>query len=104
MVQWLIIQGRADGKLLAAARAEAVFFGVQQPQPAPWPDERRGAWRLRSLVAWAALSPASMPEIRGAVRKARPQASPQSGQACGSLNSAIGRMAVNGPQAAQAYS
>jgi hypothetical protein len=33
--QWLIIQGRAFGKLLAAAGAAVAFLGEQQPQPAP---------------------------------------------------------------------
>ena len=100
-LQWLIIQGRALGKDFAAAGV-AAFFGEQQPQPAPWAPERRGAWRLRSLVAWAALTPASIPAMRGAVRKARGLVVPQSGQSCGSRNSAIGRMTVKGPQASQA--
>ena len=99
--QWLIIHGRVLGKLFAAAGVVVVFAPLQQPHPAPCADDLRGALALRSFVANARRRPASIEARFGAVRKARPHAVPQSGQSCGSLNCAIGRSTVNGPQARQ---
>ena len=105
--QWLIIQGRAEGKLFAPFAAVAVFFDdfpEQQEQPAPCADERFGSCDARSLTPIALRRPASMPASRGAVRIARGASVPQSGQSHGSRYSDIARTAVNGPHASQRYS
>jgi len=75
---------------------------TQQPQPAGW-----GAFvALRLLTscsfeARALRRVGSMPAMAGALRNVRKAPAPQAGQAHGSRNSAIGRIAVNGPQFGQ---
>jgi hypothetical protein len=103
--QWLIIHGRADGNDLSADDpvSELLLFLApeQQPQPAPWLLERRGSCDDRSFVSAAMRLSRLMPRSAGAVRIARGASPPHSGQACGSSNSAIARMAENGPQLSQ---
>jgi hypothetical protein len=76
---------------------------MQQPQPAGWADEARLGSVALGLVTARATRPFAFPTtMAGALRKARATAVPQSGQVHGSRNCAMGRMAVNGPQASQA--
>jgi hypothetical protein len=106
--QWLIIQGRAVGKLFAPP---LVFFtrrdGLpeQQPQPAPcealYSPSVFGALALRSLVACAFRRSAGMQKKFGALKIARGEELSHFGQSCGASHSAIGRMSVNGPQSLQ---
>src|SRR6187402_2819415 len=110
--QWLIIHGRAVGKLLAPLRVcltrREGFLVVQQPQPAPcealYSPTVLGALELRSLVAWALRLSAGMQKKFGAVRITRGDSPSHRGQSCGASHSAIGRMSVNGPQSLQRYS
>jgi hypothetical protein len=106
--QWLIIQGRAVGKLLAPL---LVFFtsrdGLveQQPQPGPcaalyW-SSVFGALALRSLIVCAFRRSAGMQKKLGARKIARGEALSHFGQSCGASHSDIGRMSVNGPQSRQ---
>src|ERR1700733_8868765 len=109
--QWLIIHGRAVGKLFAPLR---VFLtsreGLVEQQPQPGPCDALywstvfGAWALRSLVAWALRLSEDMQKKFGAVRITRGDSLSHRGQSCGASHSAIGRMSVNGPQASQRYS
>jgi hypothetical protein len=80
--QWLIIQGRAEGKDLAAP-PELFDAPLQQAQPAPCPADRRGAWRLRSFASKALRLAELISAMRGAVSTARGAAAPQSGQSQG---------------------
>src|ERR1700704_161998 len=110
--QWLIIQGRAVGKLLAPLRvcftSRAGFLLEQQPQPGPcealYSADVIGALELRSLVAAALRLSEGMQKNAGAVRITRGDSVSQLGQSCGSSHSAIGRMSLNGPQSLQRYS
>ena len=110
--QWLIIHGRAVGKLFAPERVCLTnrdgFLPEQQPQPAPcaalYSAELFGAWRLRSLVAWALRLSDGMQKNAGAVSMTRGASTAQPGQSCGASHSAIGRISVNGPQSLQRYS
>src|SRR5690606_13558670 len=101
--QWLIIQGRALGKLLAPPGNFAVFdfclrrLGPQQEQLVPWVDESLGSCAARSLIAKALRRLLSMPASAGATTKARAAGTPQSGHPSGSALSAIGRRAVKIP-------
>jgi hypothetical protein len=73
---------------------------MQQPQPAGWPPlAGPGRRASRSFEARTLRRVGSMLAMAGAVRNVRDAPLPQTGQAQGSRNSAIGRMAVNGPQA-----
>ncbi len=109
--QWLIIQGRAVGKLLAPL---FVFFisrdGLVEQQEqlgaceALYSASVFGACALRSLTAWALRVSAGMQAKCGAVRITRGDEIAQLGQCCGRSHSAIGRMSVKGPQASQRYS
>jgi hypothetical protein len=106
MAQWLIIHGRAAGKLLAPdglCRARDGRAPLQHPQPGPWLPARlaRGACALRSLVAKAARRAPSMVASAGAVRIARGAATPQPGQGWGAAHAAIGCRSLNGPQRGQ---
>jgi hypothetical protein len=78
---------------------------TQQPQPAGW-AAFAGRWlfALRSFEARALRRVGSMPAMPGALRGVRGAPVPQAGQAHGSRNSAIDRIAVNGPHAWQSYS
>lgn len=99
-----IIQGRAEGKLLAAAGALADLRlrPEQQPQPDGWrPPDIFGAWLDRSLVAKAARRSVDIPDMRGAVRMARGAGTAQLGQGCGRADSAMGRTSEKLPQPAQ---
>jgi hypothetical protein len=106
--QWLIIHGRAVGKLLAPL---LVFFtrreGLveQQPQPAPcealYSPSVLGALELRSLVACAFRCSAGIQKKLGALRIARGDELSHFGQSCGASHSDIGSMSVNGPQSLQ---
>jgi hypothetical protein len=106
--QWLIIHGRAVGKLLAPL---LVFFtrreGLveQQPQPAPcealYSPTVLGALALRSLVACAFRRSAGMQKKFGALKIVRGDELSHFGQSCGASHSAIGRISVNGPQSLQ---
>ena len=106
--QWLIIHGRAVGKLLAPL---LVFFTIreglpeQHPQPgaceALYSPSVFGALALRSLVANALRRSEGMQKKFGALRIARGEETAQLGQICGESHSAIGRMSVNGPQSLQ---
>src|SRR5207253_460836 len=110
--QWLIIQGRAVGKLLAPlfvfVISRAGFLGEQQPQPGPcaalYSASVCGAWRLFSLVASALRRSEGMQKKFGAVRITRGEDSSHCGQASGRSHSAIGLMSVKGPQSLQRYS
>jgi len=105
--QWLIIQGRAPGELLAgtASAERPRLRGLQHPHDAGCaPPDRFGALALRSLVAWASRRPASMPDRHGADSSTRGAGPPHPAQGCGAWNSAIGRIASNGPQRGQSYS
>jgi hypothetical protein len=64
----------------------------------------RGAWALRSLVAWASRVAAGIVEQWGAVRITRGALESHAGQSEGKSHSAIGRMAVKGPHSLQRYS
>ncbi len=109
--QWLIIHGRAVGKLLPPL---LVFFtsreGLVEQQPQPGPCEALysptvlGALAERSLVAWALRLSLGMQKKFGAVRITRGASPVHCGQSCGASHSAIGRMSVNGPQSLQRYS
>jgi hypothetical protein len=106
--QWLIIQGRAVGKLFAPLR---VFFtsreGLPEQQPQPGPCEALywssvlGALALRSLLACAFRRSAGMQKKLGALKIARGDEPSHFGQSCGASHSDIGRMSVNGPQSLQ---
>jgi hypothetical protein len=109
--QWLIIHGRAVGKLLAPllvclTRREGLV--EQQPQPGPcaalYSPTVLGALAERSLVAWALRLSDGMQKKFGAVRMTRGDSVSQRGQSCGASHSAIGRMSVKGPQSLQRYS
>src|ERR1700730_6299539 len=109
--QWLIIQGRAVGKLLAPllvcfTRRDGLV--EQQPQPGPWKALYSasvfGACELRSLVAMAFRLSDGMQKKFGAVRITRGAETSHRGQSCGSSHSAIGRMSVKGPHSSQRYS
>src|SRR5260370_34453173 len=109
--QWLIIHGRAVGKLVAPlfvclTRREGLV--EQQPQPGPcdalYSPTVLGALALRSLVAWALRRSDGMQKKFGAVRITRGASTSHRGQSCGASHSAIGRMSVNGPQSLQRYS
>ena len=109
--QWLIIQGRAVGKLLAPL---FVFLmsrdGLLEQQEHPGACEALysasvlGACALRSLTLWAFRLSAGMQAKCGAVRMTRGEDAVQPGQSCGKSHSAIGRMSVKGPQASHRYS
>jgi hypothetical protein len=109
--QWLIIQGRAVGKLFAPLLVRFTSrdgLVEQQPQPEGcdalyWPRVL-GALALRSLVAWALRLSEDMQKKFGAVRITRGDSLSHFGQSCGASHSAIGRMSVNGPQSLQRYS
>jgi hypothetical protein len=105
--QWLIIHGRAVGKLFAPL---LVFFTVreglpeQQTQPGACgalSPNVLGALALRSLVAWAFRLSKGMQLKFGAVSMARGEELTHFGQLCGTSHSAIGRIWVNGPQSLQ---
>jgi hypothetical protein len=106
--QWLIIHGRAVGKLFAPL---LVFLtsrdGLveQHPQPAPcdalYSPTVLGALELRSLVAWALRRSAGMQKKLGALKMARGDELSHFGQSCGASHSDIGRISVNGPQSPQ---
>jgi len=94
--QWLIIHGRAEGKLLAPEAAVAVFDFFERLFMPPEQQEQLdgcffaayspvviGAWLARSLVAWAVRLSRDMPEKCGAVSITRGAIAPQSGQGCG---------------------
>jgi hypothetical protein len=110
--QWLIIHGRAVGKLLAPLlvcfTSRDGFLVEQQPQPGPWEAlysaSAFGALELRSLVAYAFRLSDGMHKNFGAVRMTRRDSVSHCGQSCGRSHSAIGRMSVNGPQSLQKYS
>ena len=72
---------------------------TQQPQPEGW-----AAFAPRSFEATGLLRAGSMPARLGALRETRGTLQPQVGQAHGSRNSAIGRIAVKGPHSWQSYS
>ncbi len=98
--QWLIIHGRAAGKLFAPPTASAVrLAGRQHPHDAGCRVARVGACALRSFVAFARRAAPSIPENAGAVNIARRAEAPHPAQGCGSWNAAIGRTAENGPHA-----
>jgi hypothetical protein len=106
--QWLIIQGRAVGKLFAPllvffTRREG--FPEQQPQPglcdALYWSSVLGALALRSLTAMALRLSAGMQRKLGALRIARGEGLEQFGHSPASSHSDIGRMSVNGPQSLQ---
>jgi hypothetical protein len=72
--QWLIIHGRALGKLFVPSDAVAVLLrlsGLQQPHEDPCEADERGSLALRSLTDIADLFVASMPAMKGACRIAR---------------------------------
>jgi hypothetical protein len=103
--QWLIIHGRAVGKLLAPSDVLAIRRLVkpeQQLQPARCDASRvssvGGALALRSLRPIAMRRMEDMVARFGMTRKARGDAAPHSGQEAGSPHSAIGRVNVNAPQ------
>jgi hypothetical protein len=108
MHQWLIIHGRAVGKLLAPF---LVFLtsrdGLveQHPQPGPcdalYSPTVLGAFELRSLVACAFRRSAGMQKKFGALKIARGEELSHFGQSCGESHSAIGCISVNGPQSLQ---
>ena len=115
--QWLIIHGRAVGKLFAPERVCLTnrdgFLPEQQPQPAPCLARSWlalycaivfGALRLCSLVAWALRLSEGMQKKAGAVSITRGAEVAHCGQSCGSSHSAIGLKSVNGPQSSQRYS
>ena len=109
--QWLIIHGRADGKLLAPLfvfRTSRDGLDEQQEQPgaceALYSASVFGACALRSFTTWALRWSAGMQAKCGAVRMTRGDDVVQLGQSCGRSHSAIGRMSVKGPQASQRYS
>src|SRR5260370_41498179 len=94
--QWLIIHGRAVGKLFAPlfvclTRREGLV--EQQPQPGPcealYSPRVFGALALRSLVAWALRLSEGMQKNAGAVRITRGEALSHCGQSCGASHSAI---------------
>lgn len=102
--QWLIIQGRfADAPFIVTRSATRPAPGrtplLQHPQEAGCAFDRVGAWALRSFVALACRTAPSIAANAGAVSIARGAALPHPSQECGSLNSAMGRTAVNGPHA-----
>jgi hypothetical protein len=75
---------------------------TQQPQPAGWAAfVARWLLPLRSFEARALRRVGSVLAMAGALRNVRDAPAPQAGQAHGSRNSAIGRIAVNGPHAWQ---
>ena len=87
------------------AAAGLDFAGVQHWHPGRCaPDDRRGAFALRSLVACALRRVADMEAIRGPVSNARGAEAPQPGQGCGCAYSSIGRDASKAPQAPHRYS
>jgi hypothetical protein len=109
--QWLIIHGRAVGKLFApllVCFTSREGLVEQHPQPGPcdalYSPTVLGALELRSLVAWALRVAAGMQEKFGAVKITRGDFFAHCGQSCGASHSAIGRMSVKGPQRLQRYS
>jgi hypothetical protein len=109
--QWLIIHGRAVGKLFAPLLVRLIGReGLVEQQPQPGPCEALysatvlGAFAERSLVAWALRLSEGMQKKFGAVRITRGEELSHCGQSCGASHSAIGRMSVNGPQSLQRYS
>lgn len=106
-LQWLIIQGRAEGKVLDPSARNNVldFFGapLQQLQPEPCPSDFdvAGACDDRSLVPIAVRVPASIMAKKGVVKNARGDDIPHSGQAQGSPDCDIGRFSVKPPQFGQ---
>jgi hypothetical protein len=81
--QWLIIHGLAEGNDLAPP-VEAFDAPLQQAQPAPCADDRRGSWRLRSFASKALRLVELIKAARGAVSTTRGADVPQSGQSQGS--------------------
>jgi hypothetical protein len=101
--QWLICQGLADGKVLEPSALRTAFdlpLPEQHEQPGPCPSllASFGSCRASSLVAWAVRDAESRTAKFGARRKALRAAFPQSGQSQGSPDTAMGLIAVNGPQ------
>jgi hypothetical protein len=96
---------RRSGPLDEKTRApfETIALGIghrrtQQPQPAGWADfVNGGLLALRSFELRALRRVGSMRARAGALRNFRDAPMPQAGQAHGSRNCAIGRIAVNGP-------
>ncbi len=87
--------------------APTAFFAAPEQHPQDGgcrPAERAGTCLLRSFVAWALRLWAGMQAKAGAVSITRGAAVPHSSHGIGNWNSAIGRSAVNGPQAGQSYS
>jgi hypothetical protein len=76
----------------------------QQLQEARWRLPFFGALALRSLTAAAWRRVGSIPDIAEAVSSARGAAPHTARRGCASSNSAIGLIAVNGPQSAHGYS
>jgi hypothetical protein len=106
--QWLIIHGRAVGKLLApflVLLTSRDGLAEQHPQPglcdALYSPTVLGAFALRSLVAYAFRLSAGMQKKLGALKIARGDELVHFGQSCGASHSAIGRISVNGPQSPQ---
>jgi hypothetical protein len=83
-------------------------FPEQQLHPAPCVPfidaSVRGAWALRSFVAWASRACGDIVAQCGAVRMTRGACDPHFGHSDGNSHSAIGRIWVNGPHALQRYS
>lgn len=110
-VQCEIIQGRLVGKLLAPFLPRAVNLEgrlEQHAQPvgcaALYSASALGACALRSLVACARRRSGDIVAQYGAVSSTRGASILQPGHCSGSSHSAIGRMAVNGPQSLHIYS
>jgi hypothetical protein len=106
--QWLIIHGRAVGKLFApllvlVTRREG--FPEQQPQPGACEaldsPSVLGAFALRSLMAKALRRSDGMQKKFGAFRMARGDEAAHLGQFRGASHSDIGRMSANGPHLLQ---
>ncbi|GGE01471.1 hypothetical protein GCM10011390_20430 [Aureimonas endophytica] len=102
-------RSRGSGPLDEKTRSvEANALGIgdprmQQPQPAGWAAFTDSRLFVRASLAAKALRWIGFrPAMAGALRMARGTMPPQVGQAHGSWNSAIGRIAVNGPQVGQA--
>jgi hypothetical protein len=106
-----IIQGRLVGKLFVPPLPRFTIRdvdGEQHEQPARWlpfiDDSVRGAFALRSLVAWASRNSAEVFTQRGAVRITRGALRPHSGQSDGCSYSDIARIMVKAPQRLHMYS
>lgn len=105
--QWLIIQGRAEGKTLAPSARYTVFdfFGApeQQLQPAPCPRDFDvlGSWAAFSLVPIAVRVALSIKAKKGVEKKALGEGVPHCGQSQRSPEIAIGRFWVKPPQSGQ---